>query len=245
MSTVKEVRVELTAADEKALSAPRSRKRTRKSGGSTDAPVPPQESKPIEPPTLPTQIQSPPEPAGIASPIVEKAMPMNFETALPPPPPTLAPQVAQAAGAVKIQTRKRHAHAPVGNMGTRKGAIILPVKRHKQMTKDKPRLVIPVKGGKAETGVESATPIPIKPIGAETPTHKGGKRRFTERRLSISLKNLKHTRKAGKSIRKQVAKMTTDEIRKTLLEKKIIKPSSNPPESMLRSMMKDYLALAK
>jgi hypothetical protein len=39
--------------------------------------------------------------------------------------------------------------------------------------------------------------------------------------------------------------MTTDEIRKVLLEKKILKPSSNPPETMLRSMMKDYLALAK
>lgn len=241
MSTIKEVRVELTAADEKML-APRSRKRTRKSGGSTEAPVPPQESNPAEAPVPPTQVQLPPEPAGIASPIVEKAMPMpmNFETALPPAPPTLAP----SGGAVKIQTRKRHAPVHVGNLGTRKGAIILPIKRHKQPAKDKPKLVIPFKGGKADTGAESVSPLTIKPIGAETPSI-GGKRRFTERRLSISLKNLKHTRKAGKSIRKRVAAMSVEQIRKTLLEKRILKPSSNPPESMLRSMMKDYLALAK
>jgi hypothetical protein len=243
MSTVKEVSVRLTEADEKAL-VPR-RKRTRKNGGMLEgAPVPPMETKPTEAPALPTQVLIPPEPAGIVSPIVEKAM--NFETALPPPPPVLishAPTPVQApapqGGAIKIQTKKRHS---VGTVGTRKGPIILPFKRHKQPAKDKPKLVIPI-------SVPVAPTVPTSPTAPTAPTvsttKAKGKRRFTERRLSISVKTLQHTRKAGKSIRKQVAAMTTDEIRKVLLEKKILKPSSNPPETMLRSMMKDYLALAK
>lgn len=233
--TVKEVSVRLTEADEKALDGSRlRRKRTRKSGGSLEgAPVPPVAEKTIETPINPTQVITPPEPAGVASPIVEKAMPMDFETALPPPPPVLAPSVG---GSVKIQTRKRH-QGSVGVM-THKGAVILPVKRHKLPIKDKPKLVIPLKGGNEQTGTE--TPKPQPPV-------KSGKikRRFTERRLSISVKALKSTRKSGKSIRKRVAAMTNDEIRKVLLEKKILTPSSNIPDSMLRSMMKDYLALAK
>ncbi len=243
--TVKEVSVRLTEADEKALDGSRPRrKRTRKSGGTLEgAPVPPVAEKAMEPPVNPTQVIAPPEPAGVASPIVEKAMPMNFETAMPPPPPTLAQ--APSGGAIKIQTRKRHQ----GHVGSTeiKGAVILPIKRHKLPSKDKPKLVIPIKGG-------AETPTPQKIVGAETSKPqlpqtpqplKGGKRRFTERRLSISVKALKSTRKAGKSIRKRVAAMSKEEIRKVLLEKKILKPSSNPPESMLRSMMKDYLALAK
>jgi hypothetical protein len=239
----KVVKVELTPADiiAEGGSRPR-RKRTRKSGGALEgAPVPPVAEKAMEPPVNPTQVIAPPEPAGVASPIVEKAMPMNFETAMPPPPPTL--EQAPSGGAVKIQTRKRH-QGHVGSTGI-KGAVILPVKRHKLPSKDKPKLVIPIKGGQAET------PTHQKIVGAETPKPqlpqplKGGKRRFTERRLSISVKALKSTRKAGKSIRKRVAAMSKEEIRKVLLEKKILKPSSNPPESMLRSMMKDYLALAK
>ncbi len=239
MSTIKEVSVRLTEADEKALQAPR-RKRTRKAGGALEsAPIPIAE-KSVDAaaiPALPTQSLPLPEPAGIVAVSTEKAM--DFETALPPPPPPLA---GGAVAPVKIQTRKRH----VGNVGntvaTNKGAIILPVKRHKMPSKDKPKLVIPVKGG-TETPTSLPPPPTPKPVGAETT--KGGKRRFTERRLSISVKALKSTRKAGKSIRKQVAAMTTEQIRKTLLEKKVLKPSSNPPESMLRSMMKDYLALAK
>jgi hypothetical protein len=248
--TVKEVSVRLTEADEKALDGSRPRrKRTRKSGGALEgAPVPPVAEKAMEPPVNPTQVIAPPEPAGVASPIVEKAMPMNFETAMPPPPPTLVQ--APSGGAIKIQTRKRH-QGHVGSMGI-KGAVILPGKRHKLPSKDKPKLVIPIRGG-AQTGSETPTP-PQKIVGAETPKPqlpqtpqplKGGKRRFTERRLSISVKALKSTRKAGKSIRKRVAAMSKEEIRKVLLEKKILKPSSNPPESMLRSMMKDYLSLAK
>lgn len=69
------------------------------------------------------------------------------------------------------------------------------------------------------------------------------KRRFTERRMSISVKSMEATRKQKKNIRKKIKSMTTEEIRKFLLKKGILKSTSNPPEKILRSMMKDFLQL--
>jgi hypothetical protein len=71
------------------------------------------------------------------------------------------------------------------------------------------------------------------------------KRRFTERRLSISMKHVVGTRKHRKSIKKQIAKMSVEEIRKTLQKKGILRSKANPPEEMLRNMMRDFLMLGK
>ena len=89
----------------------------------------------------------------------------------------------------------------------------------------------------AATNSPSITVPPVTTGGVKK------KRRFTERRIGISVKSLKNTRKARKSIRKQVASMSSVEIRKMLTEKGVLKGKSNPPEAMLRSLMKDYLAL--
>jgi hypothetical protein len=69
------------------------------------------------------------------------------------------------------------------------------------------------------------------------------KRRFTERRLSIAVKQDKSTRRHRKHIKRKMAKMSVEEIRKILIEKKIIKPKANPPEEMMRSMMRDLLSV--
>jgi hypothetical protein len=110
--------------------------------------------------------------------------------------------------------------------------------------------VAPTKPAKPNTvATATTTPAPTVAPPATKPTHASQskpapkKRRFTERRIGITVRSLKNTRKARKSIRKQVAAMSTAEIRKVLTEKGVIKASSNPPESMLRSLMKDYLSL--
>ena len=51
------------------------------------------------------------------------------------------------------------------------------------------------------------------------------------------------TRKQRRSIKKRVAAMPVADIRKELLDRGILRPESNPPESMLRSLMRDFLAL--
>lgn len=100
------------------------------------------------------------------------------------------------------------------------------------------------------SNVSTTTSSSAPPIGIIAPAvftqQTGGRRklrRFTERRLSITVKNAKATRKHKKLIRKKVKSMDIEKIRKTLLEKGILSPKSNPPEKMLRSMMKEYLLL--
>ena len=133
-------------------------------------------------------------------------------------------------------------------------AKILPTKRHAVPTKSKPKLYV---GGTvpnaapavpAVPAAPAAAAVPATPAPAPAPAISGGakkKRRFTERRLSISMKHVATTRKHRKSIRKQVANMSVDEIRKILQTKGILRSKANPPEAMLRNMMKDFLMLGK
>lgn len=91
-------------------------------------------------------------------------------------------------------------------------------------------------------------PVAVKPVTSESVSAKPKtevkkKRRFTERRVSISVKHVASTRKQRRSVNDRVRGMSIDQIRKTLLEKGILKVKSNPPESMMRSMMRDYLSL--
>jgi hypothetical protein len=125
------------------------------------------------------------------------------------------------------------------------GAKILPVKRHHHAAvattlKKKPRFVLgkPV----VPTPAPTAPVAPVAPVVQTQPPVRR-RRRFTERRLSISVKNVTTTRKQRRSIKKQVAAMPLDAVRKTLMEKGILKARSNPPEAMMRSMMADYLSL--
>jgi hypothetical protein len=71
------------------------------------------------------------------------------------------------------------------------------------------------------------------------------RRKFEARKVRISMKNVKTTHKNRKSLRKKVAAMNVVEIRKILLKKGILRPKSNPPESMIRSMMYDFLTIGK
>ncbi len=87
----------------------------------------------------------------------------------------------------------------------------------------------------------SSSGIPTGP--AQMGAGKRKTRRFKERRMSITIKNAEQTRKQKKSIRRQVKQMDIKDIRKILLSKGMISAKSNPPEKMLRSMMKEYLLL--
>ncbi len=257
--TVKEVRVELTEADMKAVTK---RRRTRKSGGQTvetvDAPTPIPSATVVKAPELP-----PPE--------------MNQQTESPTPAqPTQPAQPAQPTqsiqpitqaeapsqqGGIRIKTRKRvHGSIlPPTPLPSKSVARIVPVKRHAQPSRHKPRLHIPniPKGGAAtETAAamlaETATTL-TKAVTSVLPAvgsavgvvGVGGgkrKRRFTERRIGIAVQPVQKTRKASKSIKKKVAAMPIEEIRRILTEKGVIK-GKKTPDTMLRSLMKDFLSM--
>jgi hypothetical protein len=126
----------------------------------------------------------------------------------------------------------------------------MPIKRHATL-KAKPKLIVPV-SKKAEGAAVPTAPMatvtpttlpPTTPQPTSKHTRHVKKRRFSERRLTLSVKNEAKTRKHQRSVKRQVAAMTVEDIRSVLKEKGILKPKSNPPESMLRSMMQDYLSL--
>lgn len=289
MSDVKEVRVEMTAADLEAMSRPATRRRRRVGGAAAGA-------MGLDAGNTMEQVVVKADAPSAAPPI------QTIPTVTPAVTPTVTPTVTKIVGGgakhndspvatpissavVKIQTRKRISGTP--NIA----AKILPTKRHVMPSKGtKPKLIIrggAMSGTPAVTTATTATsdlpkiplelptpamtsttekmptapanqtlpvaeaqtttPITTTPITTPTTKQSGGatrhRRRFTERRLSISVKQDKSTRKQRKSIKRQIAKMTSEEIRKILIEKKVIKPKANPPDDMLRSMMRDLLTV--
>lgn len=273
MSTIKEVKVALTDADVEALSRPATRRRVRRrttgalsqNGGEEglQAAVGPVTKMDTTTPltaatTTALHPQSPalPQPLpAIVSPTPLQT-PTNVPVALPIS--TAAPAQQSGGAPVKIQTRKRthglHAPVPLNPSATRKivgGTHIVPVKRHHPVgttgvgtLKRKPRLVLPGPVSSAPPLQPTTQPVPPAAAAATTAVaNPKRRRRFTERRLSISVKNVSSTRKQRRSIKKQVAAMPLVQVRKTLIEKGILKPRSNPPEVMMRSMMADYLSL--
>lgn len=241
--TVKEVTVALTEADVKKIE-PR-RRRTRKVGGQTadsqDTPTPPtpptpavttQPSQP-EVPVVPTPVQS------VTATTVANTQATMTATTTATTTVAAAPTAEPQTGGIHIKTRKRtHGSLlPPTPVPSKSLARMLPIKRHAMPSKDKPKLRI---GGQA-VQVPTQPSILSAPVVPATAAPK--KRRFTERRIGISVRSLKNTRKARKSIRKQVAAMSTEEIRKILTEKGILKGKGKTPDDMLRSLMKDYLSL--
>lgn len=268
----KSVSVFLTPQDIAAEAKPR-RRRTRKVGGAEETVLPPTPSTSITTVANTTANTTATIHTTAKTTVSEIPTPAPPTPATTPPAPAHPTTTPPTQGGVHIKTRKRiHGSllppTPVPSTST---ARILPIKRHAPPSKEKPKLRIPVASVGGVPQVQQVPQVlptqpmqpaqPAQPIqtvqtiqAAQTvqptnvpktpePQKAGKKRRFTERRIGISVKSLKTTRKARKSIRKQVASMSVDEIHKVLTEKGLLKGKTNPPEAMLRSLMKDYLSL--
>ena len=235
--TVKEVKVELTAADILAESRQTRKRRTKKGG-----------AEPIAEITTTAQSQSTTVisvPAPVPTPattIATAPTTVSESPTTPTTPTTTSPTV----GGVRIQTRKRiyggaMPPIPVPSKSTTK---ILPIKRHATPTSlSKPKLVIPSRATVGNVGTLAQPMQPTQPTQPAQPTQKvKRRRRFTERRIGISLRDLKKSRKATRRIRKQVAGMSIPDIKTILSEKGVLK-GGKQPDSMLRSIMSDYLSL--
>ena len=270
--TVKEVTVSITdPTKEGDESRPIRRRRTRKVGGAEASPADTitatTPTLPTPPPSTTTATTATPTPVlpSSAAPSAAHEPPVTIATnAQATITSTSTTTITPQSAGVQIKTRKRtHGSllpptpVPSKSVGA---ARILPIKRHAMPSKEKPILRVPQATPKVAATAAIAAPAPAAPAVPTKPAKPttslppstapivnakpiAKKRRFTERRIGISVRSLKNTRKARKSIRKQVAAMSTAEIRKVLTEKGVIKASSNPPETMLRSLMKDYLSL--
>jgi hypothetical protein len=135
---------------------------------------------------------------------------------------------------------------------------ILPTKKRistapAAQTLKKPRLLVPISGGAppqlAATAAATATPASVEkePVAG---TRVGGgpkqTRKFKERKISITMKPSKASRKFRKTVKARVAAMPAAAVKKLLLRKGVLKPKqdgSAPPEEMMRGMLTDYLML--
>ncbi len=76
------------------------------------------------------------------------------------------------------------------------------------------------------------------------PAHEGSKHK-TAKKIHVSLKGLGSGLRRAKTIRKKASKHTLEEIKKALVEAKLIKTESKAPEGILRQMYADYMVLKK
>ena len=105
-------------------------------------------------------------------------------------------------------------------------------------------LVVPQNGGKPKLVLDpskkkQAHLIPSKahPKGKSTATRKNGKK------IRVSLSGLGKRMTRHKSIQKEAKQVKLEDIKKSLVEAKLVKVDTKAPESMLRQMYADYQTL--
>ena len=254
MSDVKEVKVTLMEQDVKKLARTTTRKRRAKGGVLAPADVKATDSEivatePVEG-IPPPGIIIPGEPAAV--PAVDtrgqswlpsannlKTSPNVVKQVTPAYGPTAAnvgvnvgspmsggsASVYSGNGTVKLSGKKNSLHTVASTPGAPR---ILPTKRKSggapaMTTRKKMRLVIstPLKsvhGGSAKT------------------------RKFRERKISITVRS--GSRAAARRVKEKVDALPIAQVRRALLRKGVLKPgNSKTPETMLRSMLKDYMLL--
>ena len=100
---------------------------------------------------------------------------------------------------------------------------------------------------KKRTSLPLATTLkkPKLVVGAvvDLPKPVAKKRRFTERKISITIKPFASTRRKRKDIKDKVDSMPIANVKKMLLQKGLLKPNHKTPEDILRSMLHDYMTL--
>lgn len=71
------------------------------------------------------------------------------------------------------------------------------------------------------------------------------KRKFTNKRITINVENSKKLKKKRSIVENKINNLPTCEILKSLREKGLVRPTANPPEAMIKSMMVDIMMFPK
>jgi hypothetical protein len=270
-TNVKEVKVALSPLDEKALSRTSTRRRrtTRKAaeeqvGGSEPAPVIEKDAVPSPPPMAPTPSS---QPSATPTPVPQAPVaptPVPQPVATPTPAPVILPKPV-VGGGQKVKIAAKKGGQTLKAAPSASAAKLLPKKRISAAapaaTLKKPRIPIkhpqnstsPRKGGAIlhVPTVPSVPSVPLEPPkpALSTTTAVGGagptkKRRFTERRIKIDLKQAATTRKQRSFVKSKIASMPIATVKKMLIRKGLLKSKgATPPEDMMRNMLKDYYLL--
>ena len=165
-----------------------------------------------------------------------------------------------------LQSRKRSRKKQNGG-GSTQGAII----QLQSTTSSSEQPTAPVEGISTSKIAQTASPVqtaaPIQNGGkpkvilkaSRKPVHKvvlsvskkvvpvietqKSKTRKTSKKIMFSLKNLRKKLTTAKTIKQNSEEKSLADIKKILVETKLIKPDSKAPETMLRHMYSDYMML--
>jgi hypothetical protein len=213
METTKVLAVTLSDADEKAMSRTTTRRRRTKRTAAGG-----EETLAVKEDQTPA---ADPAPAADLAPAADPA-PAPAPTATPVP----APAPLTGGGQIKLAAKKNTTAAPLPTPPTKAPKIVMNKKRTSlplATTLKKPKLVV---------GAVADVPKPV-----------AKKRRFTERKISITIKPFASTRRKRKDIKDKVDLMSIANVKKMLLQKGLLKPNHKTPEDILRSMLHDYMTL--
>ena len=242
MSDYKDVTVSLQPQDEKALLRTKTRRR-RRGAGLLD---------PVDNTGLAPVVTVKADTAALALPIA--AMPTVQAQPIIPvlpvlpaaapgttvaPAPTFTTTMSTGGSAVKLQAKKVPSAPPTQSVLSPTALRIVPHKKRVTTvaaahTLKKPRFTIPNPPvAQTDPLLKKSNPEPVK-----------SKRTFKERRINITLRPNNQTRRMRKTLKARIASMPIAAVKRTLLRKGVLKPKAKePPEEMMRNILRDYLLL--
>lgn len=241
MSDYKDVTVSLQPQDEKALLRTKTRRR-RRGAGMLD-PVDNTGLAPVVTVKADTAAAALPVaamPSPVAHPIISvlPVLPVAAPVAPVAPAVPTSASTGGAASIVKLQAKKVPT-APAPPMPSSTALRIVPHKKRVTTvaaahTLKKPRFTIPNPPiVQSDPLLKKSSPEPVK-----------SKRTFKERRINITLRPNNQTRRMRKTLKAKIASMPIAAVKRTLLRKGVLKPKAKePPEEMMRNILRDYLLL--
>ena len=240
MSDYKDVTVSLQPQDEKALLRTKTRRR-RRGAGMLD---------PVDNTGLAPVVTVKADTAALALPVtamptvhaqpIIPVLPILPAAASMAPAPTVPTPVPTggAASIVKLQAKKVLT-VPAPHVPSPTALRIVPHKKRVTTvaaahTLKKPKFTIPNPPvAQIDPLLKKSNPEPVK-----------SKRTFKERRINITLRPNNQTRRMRKTLKAKIASMPIAAVKRTLLRKGVLKPKAKePPEEMMRNILRDYLLL--
>jgi hypothetical protein len=94
---------------------------------------------------------------------------------------------------------------------------------------------------KKPLNISRKAPEPVKVNIKAKPRPNRTLKKYTAKKITISIEPSKNIRKTHDAVRRKVANMPLEEVTKKLRGSGLIRDNANPPESIQRSMMKDIL----
>jgi hypothetical protein len=235
----KVLNVILSEADEKAMSRTTTRRRRNRKVGGGEEVLQVDKEKSLTAPAPAPGPSPTPAPAPGPSPTPAPA---------PAPAPASAPAPAQAPSPSPTTQVSSPALSVPGFTG---GVVKLAAKKHSgspalpsptlpKLVMNKKRTTLPI----ASTLKKPKLVVETKPlIQTLTEVEPKKKRRFTERKINITMKPFATTRKEKRDMKEKIEAMPLANVKKILLRKGLLKPNHKTPEGILRSMLHDYMTL--